>query len=32
MTFERPEMFPEFMLGIPVHRLGDKIRKNMEDE
>ena len=27
MTYERPEMFPEFMFGIPIHALGKKIRE-----
>lgn len=26
-TYQAPEMFPEFMLGIPVHKLGSKLRK-----
>ena len=30
-TFESPEMFPEFMLGIPVHKLGANLRKNRKE-
>ena len=32
MTLERPEMFGEFMLGIPIHRIGADIRKSLKEE
>ena len=32
MTFEKPELFAEFMFGIPVHKLGKIVRKKPEDE
>ena len=30
MTVQAPEMFPEFMFGIPVHRLGANMRKRQK--
>ena len=32
MTMQAPEMFPEFMFGIPVHKLGANMRKRKKEE
>ena len=32
MTLEKPEMFAEFMFGIPIHKIGSMIRKKNEEE
>jgi len=31
-TMETPEMFPEYMFGMPVHKLGRKIRASKKEE
>ena len=32
MTMQAPEMFPEFMFGIPVHKLGANMRKRKKEK